>query len=68
MEITSLCLNKKQTAQLLNLSVSGLNNLIAQDETFPKPSKAKEIRQAKAYFDRRQVELWYQKQLSSFAA
>ena len=54
-----MALLKKITAQkILDMSKSGLEKLVANDPTFPKPIKMGVSRQAAVFFDESELQAW----------
>ena len=54
-----MALLKKITAQkILDMSKSGLDKLVANDPTFPRPIKMGESRQSAVYFDESELNAW----------
>lgn len=53
---------KTTTAENLDLSKSGLEKLVSNDPTFPKPIKMGSTRQAAVYFDSEEVNTWIEAQ------
>ena len=58
--IAPLRLKYNQVCVLLNVSRDCLRKIIDSDESFPMPQKSGNSRQAAVYFDREEIEVWYQ--------
>ncbi|MFU8925909.1 transcriptional regulator [Acinetobacter puyangensis] len=59
---------KKDAAQVLGLSVDGLNKTMKKDPTFPKPYKTGTTKQAHVYFDYADLVTWHDNQKQQTAA
>ena len=51
-------LRKTTTAKTIDLSISGLDKLVATDPTVPRPIKMGESRQSAVYFDESELNAW----------
>lgn len=55
---TQLMIRKPTLCQVLDMSPTGIENLMAKDPTFPKPIKSGESRQSRCYFIAHEVRAW----------
>lgn len=63
-----LRLTFKQTCQILNISRDKLRLLTLQDESFPRPIKCGNTKQASVYFDYIELKYWHEKQKKNIEA
>ena len=59
-EIKPFLLNYNSVCTLLDIERNALRNLMKKDDSFPEPLKMGASRQAAVYFDREEIESWYQ--------
>lgn len=55
-----LRLTKKEVCHILSIKADALNKLISRDLSFPRPIKEGVTRQAAVYFDRQDIESWWE--------
>ena len=61
---TPIRVSLRTAAQMLDISLGTLRNLISNDETFPRPYKAGTARQAGVYIDFQELKNWHLSQLN----
>ena len=59
-QIKPFLLSYNTVCKLLGIERNALRNLMKKDDSFPKPLKMGQSRQAAVYFDREEIEVWYQ--------
>ncbi len=59
-QMKPLLLSYNTVCELLGIERNALRNLMKKDDSFPKPLKMGQSRQAAVYFDREEIEAWYQ--------
>ncbi|WP_291370156.1 MULTISPECIES: AlpA family transcriptional regulator [unclassified Acinetobacter] len=59
-QIKPFLLSYNTVCKLLGIERNALRNLMKKDDRFPKPLKMGQSRQAAVYFDREEIEVWYQ--------
>ncbi len=59
-QIKPFLLSYNTVCKLLGIERNALRNLMKKDDSFPKPLKMGQSRQAAVYFDREEIEAWYQ--------
>ena len=59
-QIKPFLLSYNTVCKLLGIERNALRNLMKKDDRFPKPLKMGLSRQAAVYFDREEIEAWYQ--------
>lgn len=53
-------LTKKEVCHILSIKTDALSKLILRDLSFPRPIKEGVTRQAAVYFDRQDIENWWE--------
>jgi predicted DNA-binding transcriptional regulator AlpA len=59
-QIKPFLLSYNTVCELLDIERNTLRNLMKKDDSFPAPLKMGQSRQAAVYFDREEIEAWYQ--------
>ena len=59
-QIKPFLLSYNTVCKLLGIERNALRNLMKKDDSFPEPLKMGQSRQAAVYFDREEIEAWYQ--------
>ena len=59
-QIKPFLLSYNTVCKLLGIERNALRRLMKKDDRFPKPLKMGLSRQAAVYFDREEIEVWYQ--------
>ena len=60
-QIKPFLLSYNTVCKLLGIERNALRNLMKKDDSFPEPLKMGQSRQAAVYFDREEIEVWYQR-------
>lgn len=67
MTINPIRVQFKTTCELLDISRESLRQLVRTDESFPRPIKTGDSKQAPVYFDYAQLIEWHNNQIQSLA-
>lgn len=65
MEFSPLRISMNNTCSVLGLSRNGLKQLIAKDQTFPRPIKDGISRQSSVFFDYTELKKWHEEKRQS---
>lgn len=58
-------ITKKEVCHLLSIKVDKLRKLIIEDDTFPRPIKDGQTRQAAVYFDFNAIDIWWRSKIDN---
>ncbi|MNG64264.1 hypothetical protein D3C78_46490 [compost metagenome] len=58
-------ITKKEVCHLLSIKVDKLRKLIIEDDTFPRPIKDGQTRQAAVYFDFNAIDIWWHSKIDN---
>lgn len=67
MTINPIRVQFKTTCELLDISRESLRQLVRTDDSFPRPIKTGDSKQAPVYFDYAQLIEWHNNQIQSLA-